>query len=258
MKILLENMGYSQKRNEDMPKQPETHPETTAQESDAAASQSSSANQSGSSSPNLASNRHGTFASRTVQSSETRSGNHQALLQQLKFQKVPGDDHCLFHAIGAHLGQDFFELRQKVADHMELPNNFERFHAFDDEERNEVGFRRYIEKIRSGREWPGQMEIVALQEIKQRPIIIIRSDENPTIPDNIDDYPGEPIFVYYNDNDHASGKGDHYDSFIMAEDADPREILTAIQSLLAENIGVVCNGKTLEARVEEAVAAFTQ
>lgn len=144
-----------------------------------------------------------------------------AAMAGLAFQKIPGDGHCLFHAVGLYLGQDQAFLRNITASHM--AHNHDHFVNYlgGDEER----FERHVDAIRAGAEWGGALEIEAIQRATGRPIIIIRSDTNPNIPDNIAEYNTPPIFVYYNGID-------HYDAFITEGDADPNTILGNIQEAM--------------------------
>lgn len=166
----------------------------------------------------------------------TRKNVGSAALKQdfynMEFQKIPKDGHCLFHAIGLYLGADAPSLRKLIAAHME--HNFDEYKVFrsgTDEE-----FRGYIEAIRNSNEWGDHIEIVIIQKMTNRPIIIIRPDENPTIPDNLEDFSGEPIFIYYN--------GTHYDAFLLKEGANPRDILNDIRSDMDQ--GRTVNYKFLE------------
>jgi U-box domain/OTU-like cysteine protease len=113
-------------------------------------------------------------------------------LQGLQYQEVPGDGHCLFHAIGLYLGEDANFLRRIVSAHME--ENFDEYKIYrqgDDET-----FRNYIKAIRNGAEWGDHIEIEIIQRITDRPVVIIHPDGNPTIPNNLDTYQGHPIFIY--------------------------------------------------------------
>lgn len=151
----------------------------------------------------------------------------------LKFEAIPMDGHCLFQAIGLYLGQDAAFLRQLVAAHME--ENLEVFKVFrpgsDDD------FRAYIEAIRNTNEWGGNIEIQIIQKVTDRPIIIIRPDANPIIPDDLQRYKGDPIFVYYNGHT-------HYDAFMLKDDKCPSEVLANIQFQLQQGQRVVYNPVT--------------
>ena len=145
------------------------------------------------------------------------------LFDGLKFQKIPGDGHCLFHAIGLCLGKDTPYLRRIVASYME--NKIHEFYNY--REGTEEEFKAYIESIRNGNEWGDHIEIEAIQRITNMPIIIIRPDANPVIPDNIDNYAGKPIFIYYNGHN-------HYDAFILQEGFNARAILNNIRNAIRQ------------------------
>ena len=149
-------------------------------------------------------------------------------LHGLQYQQVPGDGHCLFHAVGLHLGEDAAFLRQIVAAHLEA--NFATFKPY--RKSNDKDFRNYIQAIRDGREWGDNIEIDIIQLITNRPIIIIRPNANPTIPDNLAQLRGNPIFIYYNDHN-------HYDSFVLAGDTDPMDILNRIQEQVRQRKTVI-------------------
>ncbi len=144
-------------------------------------------------------------------------------LRGLSYQKVPGDGHCLFHAVGLYLDQDAAFLRRIISAHMEY--NFDDFKLY--REGTDEDFRKYIENIRNGTEWGDHIEIEIIQRITNRAIIIIRPDASPTIPDNLMQYRESPIFLYYNDHN-------HYDAFTIQEGYDPRIILTTIQTQIAQ------------------------
>lgn len=146
------------------------------------------------------------------------------VLYGLQYQRVPGDGHCLFHAIGLYLGHDAAFLRKIVADHMEA--NFATFKPY--RQGSNKDFRNYIQAIRNGKEWGDNIEIEIIQRITNRPVIIIRPDANPTIPGNLVIYQGDPIFIYYNGYN-------HYDAFIIEGDnIGPKKILANIQNHLAK------------------------
>lgn len=145
-------------------------------------------------------------------------------LQGLKYQQIPGDGHCLFHAVGLHVGQTAESLRQAVAAHLE--DNFNQYEPHYASSNNR-DFRQHIEDIRTSNEWGDHLEIQAIQCITNRPIIIIRTSENPTIPDDLNEYTLSPIFVYYNGQS-------HYDAFILLDGSDARTILTEIRAEIAQ------------------------
>lgn len=152
----------------------------------------------------------------------------------MQFRRILADGHCLFNAVGVHLDENAAELRNRVADYMD--ENFDEFKAFHDG--TDEDFRRYIQDIRGTNAWGGEIEVRILQRLTGSPVIIIRSDANPTIPPNLDDYPGEPIFVYYN--------GVHYDAFALPAEANAREILERIQVDMARGERVTYNPRVAD------------
>ncbi len=51
-------------------------------------------------------------------------------------------------------------------------------------------------------EWGEHVSIEAVQRLYKRPIIVITSTNNPIIPENLNEYEGSPIFLYYNGHNH--------------------------------------------------------
>jgi hypothetical protein len=140
------------------------------------------------------------------------------ILKGLKFQKVPADGHCLFRAIGLYLNMDAAHLRLITAAHMEYnASTFKKFRQGSNKD-----FQKHINAIRDGKEWGDAIEIEVIQRLTSSPIIIIQANGNPVIPDKLDTYKNDPIFIYYNGVD-------HYDAFIVRVDNKPREILNNIR-----------------------------
>ena len=142
----------------------------------------------------------------------------------LQYQNVPGDGHCLFHAVGLYLNKIQTTLRGEVAAY--LNEHLDEFRVFlTPLLRSGQTLKMYIDDIKSGRESADHIEIEIIQRVTKQPIIIIRPNTNPTIPD-LTVYTGEPIFIYYNGHN-------HYDSFIVVGGANPRRILNRIQASLS-------------------------
>ena len=158
----------------------------------------------------------------TAQSKKSLSG--------LQYQEVRGDGHCLYHAVALYCGKDQNTLRQRVTNHLE--ENLAEFRNFVNPLlMPDQTLESYIQDVRMGKEWADNIEIEVLQRILKRPIIIIRPDANPTIPDNIDTYQTDPIFVYYNGHT-------HYDSFILVGDLNPKAVLATMQERLSQGEAV--------------------
>ena len=144
------------------------------------------------------------------------------LTDSLHFQSIPNDGHCLFHAIGIYVGQQASFLRQIVA--ANLKANKEEYLAVSGIPEEEMNQR--IRGISETNLWGGQLEMLVLQKVLDRPIIVIRSDASPTIFDDVDAYDGEPIYVYYNGSS-------HYDGLLLATGVDGRMLLQEIRDSIS-------------------------
>ena len=80
--------------------------------------------------------------------------------------------------------------------------------------------------------WGGEIEITAIQQEFERPIVVIRSDANPLIYDN--GYQSDPIFILYNG-------ANHYDAFNLTGELTGREILQNIQQAMSAGQSVTYN-----------------
>lgn len=147
--------------------------------------------------------------------------------QGLLSHSVPKDGNCLFHAVGLYLELEADYLRKIVASHMEAnKEDLRQFYLGTEED-----FERHIEMIRNCNEWGGNLEIVVLQRLLDRPIIILRPDARPIIPDNLGELHGEPIFVNYNGHN-------HYDALILKKGFEAKKILEEIIIAMDQNHGV--------------------
>jgi hypothetical protein len=143
------------------------------------------------------------------------NGFHLSMPDGLERQKVPGDGHCLYHAVGLHLGQDQQTLRSLVADYLSANRN--RFQGFTSVE----NYDGYIQRIRDGQEWAGHLEIEVLMCLLNRPIVIIDQAGVIRIPREVLERAGDPIFVYYNGYT-------HYDALTVTEGHNARQIMNEI------------------------------
>lgn len=137
----------------------------------------------------------------------------------LNFVNIPEDGHCLYSAISLYIGEDFSFLRRIVAANLE--QNIHKYQAFfvDDT----VTAEEYIERLRNTNEWGGELEIVILSELLNRPIIVIGKNGKIINQPVIDvSYRGDenikPIFIFYNGVN-------HYNGLILQEGYSPRTIL---------------------------------
>ena len=143
----------------------------------------------------------------------------------LLYEKVSGDGNCFFYAVGKYLKEAVTEMRKKVADYMEA--NIEELLSFASVD--EATFKVHIANIRDGKEMADHLEIEVLQRVTDCPIIILRSDDQHVIPDNIEKYKKAPIFVYYYPD------LIHYDALILSSEpsVDAKNILDELQKELA-------------------------
>ena len=117
----------------------------------------------------------------------------------LSYQPVPGDGHCLYHAVGLYLGKDQNELREFVARHIEgNPEDFLELLAAL--KLGTVG--NYVKSLRAGIEWADNIELVILMKIFKRPIVVIGPDGKIRNSVDLVGQEGEPIFVFYNGHNH--------------------------------------------------------
>ena len=119
--------------------------------------------------------------------------------------EVPGDGHCLYTAVGLYVGQDQKQLQGKVADELEVKlQTYEPFLELKSQQTSE----QYIESVRSGSEWAGNAEIMALMHLLQRPIIVVRPGQNAqariqNLTEAEKKYSAQkPILVKYNGTNH--------------------------------------------------------
>ena len=146
--------------------------------------------------------------------------------------EVPGDGHCLYTAVGLYVGRDQKQLRGQVAD--ELESQLQTYEPFL-ELKSQQTSKQYIEGVRSGSEWAGNAEIMALMHLLQRPIIVVRPGENSqrriqNLTDAERKYSvKEPILVKYNDKN-------HYNGLILVAQGNPNAPLQNQKSALEEKL----------------------
>lgn len=115
----------------------------------------------------------------------------------LNMRYVPGDGHCLYHAVRIHLPNNpsVENLRTLVADYVTA-------HREDYEGSIAGSFDAYVAGIRTNA-WGDHIEIDALMHIYQRPIFIFHENGDPvTRPQEQEAFPGEPIPVLFDDVNH--------------------------------------------------------
>ncbi|MGI9214598.1 MAG: OTU domain-containing protein, partial [Gammaproteobacteria bacterium] len=122
----------------------------------------------------------------------------------LQFVHVQGNGHCLYNAVELYLGQDVSLLRDVVAANLE--NNISEYQQFITLPEGRT-MESYIQDVRDGNEWAGDLEITILSKLLNRPIIAINPNIqiiNKQILD-IRLNNEEPIFVYYDNINHYNG-----------------------------------------------------
>lgn len=159
---------------------------------------------------------------RTVSSGATTSSVPK--IEGLEYQEIPGDGHCLFHAVGLYVGQGQASLRNVVAAHIE--HNLDEFRGIIEATNPGRTPEEYLEALRSGEEWADNLEIAVLMRILNRPIVVIGPDGNISNRSDLTGVAGEPIFVRYNGHD-------HYDAYLLAGEWHGRanEILASLTRL---------------------------
>lgn len=147
------------------------------------------------------------------------NGNYMGLI----LQKISGDGHCFFNAVSLYTGEDQATLRQRVAQYLqEHRDQYNDFYQGD-----EGSFDRYISAIERGEEWGDQISMTAVQHLYGRPVVVMRPQGQTAIVGDLQQFSGEPIFVYYNGHD-------HYDALLLNEGQDAQQILNTIQA--AQNL----------------------
>lgn len=140
-------------------------------------------------------------------------------IEGLEYQAVPDKGHCFYQAVGLYFNKDKDELRQIVADYLETHE--EELSAYAELPLN-TSYAEYVKLVRDTNEWAGNLEIEALMRILQRPIVIIGPDRKIINRADINRFPGEPVFVYYNNIN-------HYDGLVLSQyESNPRNILNKL------------------------------
>lgn len=165
----------------------------------------------------------GRIATKILKDSVTALSINNADNQQIPgliYQEIPGDGHCLYHAVALYLGKDKEILRNEVANYLETHlNEMREFIVLPSGSTIE----QYIQSIRQGQEWAAHVEIQVLMRVLNRPIVVIGSDNTIRNRDDIAQFAGEPIFVWYNGSA-------HYNALLKA----PECSLDAVMQFLTE------------------------
>jgi len=127
----------------------------------------------------------------------------------LKLFEIPSDGDCMFAAVAHQLGETdsrltVSELRQKTAS--ELEGHSDQYLPFLSMSPQE--FSAYCVKMASTAAWGGQVELLALSRVLDRPIEVIQAEGPPTVMGD----GGEKSSVILTYHRHMFGLGEHYNS----------------------------------------------
>lgn len=150
---------------------------------------------------------------------QSRLAMQTAVPEGLVFEAMPKDGHCFYRAVSMYVDQSVVYLRRLVAAH--LLHNIDEF--FDFVPGDEAAYLAYVNQIATTNVWADQLEMQVLQRLLDRPVIVIRPNNEPLIPDHLDRFGGSPIFVYYNGLN-------HYDALTVAPGFHADEILARLLS----------------------------
>lgn len=153
-----------------------------------------------------------------------------ALSQQLKnlgLKLIPivPDGHCLYSSVKRHINKEVKELRELVAEHM--AKNKARFSGFITLSEGQT-WDNYIDALKTTNAWAGNVEIKALMEILNRPIVVIGPDCQVINSIDIQGFTEEPIFVSYNGIN-------HYDALDLLPGSTGQSVLTRLTGKTAVN-----------------------
>ena len=130
--------------------------------------------------------------------------------RQLVFQalniKIYDYGQCLYLAIANYLNIAPERLRMSVANHVELGLK-EVHEILQIKLGNQFDTYTYTNDVRQGKECDANIQIEILMSMLKRPIVTICSNGRIKDLGVLEKFTGEPIFVYYNGND-------HYDTFL--------------------------------------------
>lgn len=126
------------------------------------------------------------------------------------FQRVPGDGHCLYHAVSLYVGMDYKQLRNQVADYVQdHTSEFQQFVEMGNLSEQEA-MAAFIAGIRAS-EYADNIEIEVLERVLQRNIVI-HAHNGIRNRARVVNYSNPEIHVYYNGHD-------HYDALLLEDNA---------------------------------------
>ena len=140
-------------------------------------------------------------------------------LQQLQYpsssygiHEISADGHCLYRAVAHQLSSttSYQTMRDMAA--TELQQNRSHYEPFylPSDEQPLLSFDQHIQQVRSTAEWGGNMELRALANALQRPIIIYSTNPPLTIQSTPESSMDNPIRLTYHQSYYALGQ--HYNS----------------------------------------------
>lgn len=151
---------------------------------------------------------------------ETESIVEELNKRKLEAYNIAPDGDCLFNAVAHQLSlTDKFDLngsniRAQTADY--LRKNADEFMPFMTDEQGEMlteeGFKKYCKGIEESL-WGGSPELNAISKIFKKKIIVIQSNQQPTVFG--EEFDGKPIIITY--HRYAYELGEHYNSTISVE-----------------------------------------
>ena len=127
--------------------------------------------------------------------------------------RVLGDGNCFYYAV--QLTQSAIELRRMVAE--EIRSHHEQYVDFI----KGNDWKKYADLVEKTKEWADNVEIMALTKILNRPIIVINPQGKTEFLENLVQYSGAPIFVYYNGSD-------HYDALTLNGTLSAQDIIASL------------------------------
>lgn len=137
--------------------------------------------------------------------------------------EIPADGHCLYRAVAHQLSSTsttttFTKMREIAA--TELQQNRSQYEPFYLPEDHST-FDQHIEQVRSTAEWGGNMELRALANALQRPIVIYSTNPPLTIQSTPESSMDNPIRLTYHQYYYALGQ--HYNSLSLKQSNMPPE-----------------------------------
>ena len=173
------------------------------------------------------------------------------ILDGLVYKKMPGDGHCLYHAVGSQVGIGYRSLRRRIANYLsDHPDLFEEIIGSGDE-RNI-----YIQQLRETNKYGGHVELEVLRRLTGRTIVIIRPEGRATLLDQGLEQRNNPIFLYFND---CEGSLAHFDAFTVKQGSCGADILTRIRrELLMGECVTFSPGLDCSALKEQAVLCIAE